>query len=252
MSSRDVETARQEAMISACEANPQDRSGDTEQTQPKRRDDKMAKSTQCIGIDVLESESLSEKISGEKVEGVSTSIVLETTETWSFVYKQLARQLEYYFSEKNLSKDTYMLTLQGLNDGCVPLSIIANFSMVKRLVMPIAAAIDEQGRQAAVEEAVRNHSSLLTIHSVDTKTGLRVGSESDQTTNMAQQILAVSTVDDKPIAFRQSPPQSSTVVNTVVLRDVIDGVTPEDINDLFKNEKFPTVKSIQPDIANCW
>ena len=49
------------------------------------------------------------------------------------VYRALARQLEYYFSSQNLAVDTYLQTLRELNDGCVPISIIANFSKVKSI-----------------------------------------------------------------------------------------------------------------------
>ena len=53
------------------------------------------------------------------------------------VYKALARQIEYYFSSQNLMADTYLQTLRELNDGCVPVSIIANFSKVKTIVSPL-------------------------------------------------------------------------------------------------------------------
>ena len=51
-----------------------------------------------------------------------------------FVLSQLARQLEYYFSHQNLSKDTYLQTLRELNDGCVPATILANFAKVKAIL----------------------------------------------------------------------------------------------------------------------
>jgi hypothetical protein len=50
------------------------------------------------------------------------------------VYILLARQLEYYFSPQNLLNDTYLQTLRELNDGCVPVSILANFSKVKLIL----------------------------------------------------------------------------------------------------------------------
>jgi hypothetical protein len=255
MSSCDAETTRQEgAMSLGNKSTLQDRSGDTEQTQSKRRDGERLKPSLCSSNDTFESGIVEENVAVKKVQDADagTIVVPEATETWSFVYKQLARQLEYYFSEKNLAKDTYLRTLKRLNDGCVPLSILANFSMVKRLVMPMAAVIDDEGRQAAVEEAVRNHSSLLTIRSVDTKTGLRVESNSDHTTISSHQILVVGTVDAKPLAIDPTPSHSSSVVNTIVLRDVQDGVTPDDIKELFRNDNFPSVTSIKPDVANCW
>ena len=180
--------------------------------------------------------------------------VVRTTEaeTWTFVYAQLARQLEYYFSEKNLSKDTYVQTLRQLNDGCVPVSILANFAMVKRLVVSLTFVIDEKGRLAAVEEAARNHSDRLLVCMIDTKTGLRVTGESEVVSDSSHRILAVGTVDGKPLTLDTSIPQPSPIVKTIVLRDVVSDVTPEEIFELFNFEGFPPVTSIQPDVANCW
>jgi La domain len=50
------------------------------------------------------------------------------------LYIALARQLEYYFSPQNLFHDTYLQTLRNLNDGCVPISIVANFAKVQAIL----------------------------------------------------------------------------------------------------------------------
>ena len=178
-------------------------------------------------------------------------IPAEAAETWSFVYAQLARQLEYYFSEKNLSKDTYLQTLRQLNDGCVPVSILANFAMVKRLVMSLTFVIDEEGRLTAVEEAAKNHSERLMVCLIDTKTGKRVNQDGPPS-DSCRCIMAVGTVDNKPLVLDTSIPQPSPIVKTIVLRDVVSGVTPEEIHELFNYEGFPPVTCIQPDVANCW
>lgn len=173
-------------------------------------------------------------------------------ETWSFVYGQLARQLEYYFSEKNLSKDTYLQTLRRLNDGCVPVTILANFAMVKRLIASLTFVIDEEGRLAAVEEAAKNHSERLAVYMIDTKTGLKVSEESGAVSDSLHCIMAVGTLDGKPLVLDTTLPQPSPIVRTIVLRDVETGVTPEEIYELFNFEDFPPVSSIQPDVSNCW
>lgn len=175
-------------------------------------------------------------------------------ETWSFVYGQLVRQLEYYFSEKNLSKDTYLQTLRQLNDGCVPVSILANFAMVKRLVTSLTFVIDEEGRLAAVQEAAQNYSERLMVCLIDTKTGKRVGDEEAATPSdsSCHYIMAVGTVSGKPLVLDSSIPQPSPIVKTIVLRDVVEGVTPEEIHELFDCEEFPPVTCIHPDVANCW
>lgn len=177
-------------------------------------------------------------------------------DSWSFVYAQLARQLEYYFSEKNLSKDTYLQTLRQLNDGCVPVSILANFAMVKRLVVSLTFVIDEEGRLAAVEEAARNFSERMMVCLINAKTGKRVeqqGGVEESSPDAIHNILAVGTVDGKPLVLDGSSiPQTSPIVKTIVLRDVVEGVTPEEIHELFNYEGFPPVTCIQPDVANCW
>lgn len=53
----------------------------------------------------------------------------------------LLRQLEYYFSNENLSKDQYLLA-QMDKDQYVPISVIANFEMVKRLTNDISLVVD--------------------------------------------------------------------------------------------------------------
>eukprot|EP00957_Ditylum_brightwellii_P015246 1148450-Ditylum_brightwellii.AAC.1 len=40
----------------------------------------------------------------------------------------LATQLEYYFSDHNLSRDTYLRTIMSLNSGYVPSTVLATFA----------------------------------------------------------------------------------------------------------------------------
>lgn len=245
-------------------------------TEPTNGQDPLVPSDATSGFDVQSSEmkpkETSSSTDGSKPKESITSVEPSATdvdrtvvvqeggavnpsaaETWSFVYAQLARQLEYYFSEKNLSKDTYVQTLRQLNDGCVPLSILANFAMVKRLVMSLTFVIDEEGRLAAVEEAARNYSDRLMVCLIDAKTGKRVEEEETETQpDASHNILAVGTIDGKPLVMDSSIPLPSPFVKTIVLRDVVDGVTPEEIHDLFNYEGFPPVSCIQPDVANCW
>ena len=48
--------------------------------------------------------------------------------------KRLAKQLIYYFSDKNLPKDVYLQTIMNLNSGHVPISILANFANVNKII----------------------------------------------------------------------------------------------------------------------
>ena len=53
----------------------------------------------------------------------------------SGLLQALSPQLEYYFSVANLSGDTYLRTLMGLNSGYVPVAAVATFGNVQRIVM---------------------------------------------------------------------------------------------------------------------
>ena len=89
----------------------------------------------------------------------------EQREQRILTHQLLARQLEYYFSTANLSKDTYLSTLRDLNDGYVPLSIIANFAKVQALA-PYESA------WTAIRSAASDHSDLL--ETVELKEGKKI------------------------------------------------------------------------------
>jgi hypothetical protein len=187
----------------------------------------------------------------EATPALKDTLLTNEAETWSFVHGQLARQLEYYFSANNLAKDTYVQTLRELNDCCVPVSILANFAMVKRLVSSLTFVIEE-GRLAAVEEAARNHSDRLMVCLIDTKTGLRVKDEPSVVKDTTHHILAVGTIDGKPLILENNVCPPSPGAKTIVLRDVAHGVTKEEIYEVFNQEEFPAVQDAHPDVASCW
>ena len=77
-------------------------------------------------------------------------------------YHDLSRQLEYYFSTANLKVDTYLQTLRSLNDGCVPIPILANFSKVQMIVAQISnesSSKKESNRIVALSESSSESSS---------------------------------------------------------------------------------------------
>jgi La domain len=94
----------------------------------------------------------------------------------TMVFMPLARQLEYYLSHQNLSKDTYVQTLRSLNDGCVPVSILANFGRVKAILPPIVGDDLNLLRMQYLVRAVKEHSVLLTVETIDKATGKKVSS----------------------------------------------------------------------------
>lgn len=160
------------------------------------------------------------------------------------VLGQLARQLEYYFSQANLEKDTYVETLRKLNDSYVPVSILQRFSKVQAFA-PIET-VD------AIVKAATEFSTLLEVASIDTKTGKRV--EDDVSGNI---IMAVGTVSRKPLdnsglqCVIPSTPKSP-IQNTIIIREVDSRVTEQEVRALFDDEHCPPIQSLYLDVFNCW
>lgn len=163
------------------------------------------------------------------------------------VLGQLARQLEYYFSQANLDKDTYVETLRQLNDGYVPVSILQRFSKVQAF-----APVDTVD---AILKAASEYSEQLQVVPVDTKTGKRVEEEISGTT-----ILAVGPISGKPLQQLSGPhpavvPTSprSDVQNTIIIREVDSSVTEAHVRALFEElDSCPPIQSLYLDFANCW
>ena len=169
--------------------------------------------------------------------------------------RQLARQVEYYFSTANLSKDTYVATLRSLNDGYVPISIIANFGKVRALV-PYDGV-------NAVLKAATDYSNLIEVVMINTQTGKKVPFDEITEDTKVKILQAVGPISGEPIPVSeisalQSPssspstPTSQPVQNTVILREVPNDVTEDNVRELFTFESCPPVQSVRSDVANYW
>ena len=163
---------------------------------------------------------------------------------------QLARQVEYYLSTANLAKDTYVATLRSLNDGYVPLSILANFGKVR--------AIARLDGVDAVRKAATDHSDLLEVVCINTNTGKRALKEEEA---LSTTLEAVGPIGGEPIQLTEtdiapeSPvaaPSPPLVQNIVILREVPADVAEEQVRELFSFETCPSIKSLHLDVANCW
>lgn len=192
-------------------------------------------------------------------------------------HKLLARQLEYYFSTANLSRDTYLSTLRDLNDSYVPVSIIANFGKVQALA-PLESALE------AVITAATDYSDLLEIVELDEE-GKRIVTEEekkDESEVNSIIILAVGSISRNPIPMSQIQPTDKTqevsdvpssksqapasnpeqttaptantpsVQNTIIIREVAEDVDEKTLRDLFTFEGCPAIESIREDLHNCW
>jgi len=189
----------------------------------------------------------------------------------SFVLCQIARQLEYYFSQQNLSKDTYLQTLRQLNDGCVPVTILANFAKIQFILSPYFPLFcDEEARIQVILQAVTEATELLSVHSIDTATGKIA---TDETPSSATTILAIGPVHKEPLTLpsfsssatdgslsqqqlqqqQQQQREHSSSSNTIILRDVDPDVTEKEVRELFEQiEGCPAIVSIHADVACCW
>jgi hypothetical protein len=191
---------------------------------------------------------------------VERYLPFQSTQQQILVLTQLAKQLEYYFSQQNLANDPYLQTLRDLNDGCAPVSILANFTKVK-LLLPMA---DDDVRIHAILQAATQYSELLRVLSIDTSTGHVA---TDLTPSSAKTILAVGPVGQEPLSSSSSvttasartstwaDPSSSPapLPSTIILRDVLPDVTEEQVRELFEQlQECPTVTSIHMDVGNCW
>ena len=195
----------------------------------------------------------------------------EEKEQRTVAHQLLARQLEYYFSTANLSKDTYLSTLRDLNDSYVPISIIANFGKVQALT-------SFEGAREAVVAAATDHSDLLEIVELDEE-GKKITDKKDESEQTTPIILAVGLITGKSIPMSQIPktekpkkattsaspssntpatakvqqrPSTNNVQNTIIVREVAEGTDEEALRILFGFEGCPSIESIREDLHNCW
>ena len=173
------------------------------------------------------------------------------------VLQRLGKQVEYYFSTTNLAKDTYLSTLRSLNDGYVPISIIANFGKVRSI-----APYDGFG---AVRTAAVDFSDLLEVVLINIKTGKRATADELKDSSL-KTVEAVGPVSGQPIHPNNRPASSSApqppavpvnstpspVQSTIVLREVPRGIDETHLRQLFTFDKCPAIQSIHQDVANCW
>jgi hypothetical protein len=228
---------------------------------PESANSKVASTTDSTttleASDVTASSTASTTSEERSAVDVERYLPFQSTQQQILVLTQLAKQLEYYFSQQNLVNDPYLQTLRDLNDGCAPVSILANFTKVK-LLLPMA---DDDVRIHAILQASTQYSELLRVLSIDTSTGHVA---TDLTPSSAKTILAVGPVGQEPLslsapssmmAARTSTEAASSppLPSTVILRDVLPDVTEEQVRELFEQlQECPTVTSIHMDVGNCW
>ena len=113
-------------------------------------------------------------------------------------------QIEYYFSQENLAKDSYLLSLMN-DSGYVSLTTIAGF----RKVRDLSTSMDD------ILEALKGAEGVV--------------------------VDAANLLIKPAFAFERK---------TIILRDVPEGTTEEEIRSLF--EGLATVESLKAEFGNTW
>lgn len=182
----------------------------------------------------------------------------------NILLNHVACQLEYYFSKQNLSRDTYVQTLRDLNDGCVPVFILANFTKIKAIVSSAGAFSSEDACVGAIVNAVTNgYTQRLELSHVDSISGKIVPS-CRNTVVSGKRVLVVGPISRQPLelddAEKQSLPSTSlnlmtmsSISHTIIMRDVPPLVTEDQVRSLFNEiPECPPVIGITKDVAHCW
>ena len=223
------------------------------------------------------SESTSTTTAATSTDSVTNSMVTVSKETKKQLQKQerdaaltyvlqqqLERQITYYFSSSNLETDTYLRTLQGLNDGCVPVRALANFGKVKGILWATPTLtrqyLEEEARMEMIVQSIQqSETSILQVEEIDTATG-KILTEGNYrlTRNTIEGIRVKPGMDYETATFagesNLSGNLSETFTNTILLRDVHPHVTEDMIRHLLHSEvvNCPPVVCVYRDVANCW
>lgn len=178
--------------------------------------------------------------------------------------QQLEKQIAYYFSPSNLETDTYLRTLQGLNDGCVPVRALANFGKVKGILWATPTLtrqyLEEEARMEIIVESIQQiETSVLQVEEIDTSTGkILLQGDERHAKNTIKGVRLKPGTDYSACTLDQQNKHSESIPetcsNTILLRDVHPDVTEDQVYHLLLNEvaMCPLVLSLRRDVANCW
>uniref|UniRef100_A0A7S3V6V1 HTH La-type RNA-binding domain-containing protein n=1 Tax=Chaetoceros debilis TaxID=122233 RepID=A0A7S3V6V1_9STRA len=176
----------------------------------------------------------------------------------------LSKQLQYYFSPQNLAKDTYLNTIMQLNSGFVPISILVNFGNINRIVGRFATGL---GMDDTVDIDVSN---LLRKSALFAGSGLQI-----VLLNQEGHVLATHGDDNfdelkETVTFEgigscstangsnngdeaDSDASAADKASTVILRDVPESATEDDIRSIFQSDDFsPNLTSVEKEVGQCW
>ena len=188
--------------------------------------------------------------------------------------QKLGKQLIYYFSSQNLATDTYLTTIMNLNTGYVPLTIVSNFAKIMRIVSSHTnyVQLGEDDICGLIREAALQQSNLLNMVLLNQE-GKVISKYGDENYDPKAQNLTLEalgpnggSIGEQHVRTSRSDSiarESSRVTpepesrNIVILRDVPEDATEDDILDIFKNTEdsstpSPIISSLAREHGNCW
>ena len=150
----------------------------------------------------------------------------------------------------------------NLHSGCVPVEILANFSNIQRLIATYYSkyphVYENEDYQsllchgAYATDDARQHLRVIVVDQLG-RFVANFGdgySRSDACTySLAIGPLLVTPPLESPKA---SLNETETRVNTIILRDVSDQATEDDVRAIFGHPSSVGIKSIHKDVEHCW
>lgn len=218
-------------------------------------------------VKVLDDELISK--GGETAINADKKESIENSKSRDELLTPLAKQLLYYFSVQNLSSDTYLKTMMDLNSGFVPVSILSNFANISRIITDSLSSeeniysVDVPGllRQAALR------SEYLEV-SVLNQQGKIITTDNDGNYQLEQgrlNFFGIGPSSSRPTEYDTTKPLrkdskqqidklKSDSANIIILRDVPQDATEEDIRAIFQNNTDSScgISDVQREIGNCW
>lgn len=177
--------------------------------------------------------------------------------------KALSTQLQYYFSSKNLSRDTYLNTIMQLNSGFVPISILSGFANVNRIIARTTGGeinlSDLDVQQLLGTSALNSKALKIVLLDQDGKVLSSYGDDDFEAQKGALTFEAVGSCTDFIATAsdqEESDEDEEKKSSTVILRDVPVNATEEDVRNVFKSEGSdsvpPSITRVEKEVGQCW
>jgi hypothetical protein len=193
--------------------------------------------------------------------------------------------MQYYFSPHNLSKDTYLSTIMKLNSGFVPITILCGFTNINRIIARYANALangmdiadidvhhllvcsaveakvlkiillDQDGNMIKTHgeegyDDMKGPKAFEAIGTDDEGEGIDADADAD---GEGVSHAETAVVKEKDRADANVDAKSSSTNSTVILRDVPEEATEDDIRHVFEGDDGNVIiHNVQKEVGHCW